>query len=159
MCGTNDDNRFVLTFDNRTITAVGHDPSHNCGPIHQCTVEPDTHILDVRINGVSVAPCDVAQPEGPLEIDFLVTDPDGHLARYDLRARFGLSGVQPLLGLGTITPLTPAAVGPTYGQAISAVPNQGAVAPHWYGGTYRLTVADAKDAFKTPCCYLIELRA
>jgi hypothetical protein len=159
VCGTNQDNEFFLTFDNRAVTAIGHNPAHNCGSIHVCTVEPDTHILDVRINGVSVGPCDVAEPVGPLEIDFQVTDPDGHLARYDLRAKFGLSDVQPLLGLGTITQLSADPVGPTYGQAISGAPNQGALAPHWYGGTYRLTIANAVDAFPIPCCYQLQLRA
>lgn len=158
ICGTNEDNRFVLTFDNRVVTAVGHNVTHNCGPIHICTSEPDTHILDVRINGVSVNPCDVAEADGALEIDFEVTDPDGHLARYDLRAKYGLSGVQPLLGLGTITSLSADPIGWTYGQAIAAAPGQGAVAPHWYGGRYRLRIENAADAFPTPCCYLLELR-
>jgi hypothetical protein len=34
-----------------------------------------------------------------------------------------------------------------------------ATAPHWYGGTYTLTIKDADSVFKDPCCYQLELRA
>lgn len=155
VCGTQDDNRFVLTFDNRTVTALGHDPAHHCGSVHICTVEPDTHILAVRVNGNPVAPCAVTEAEGTLEIDFEVTDPDGHLYRYDLRAKYGLNGVQPLLGLGTLTSLSGDPVGPTYAAALGG----GAVRPFWSGGRYRLRIENAADAFPIPCCYLLELRA
>ncbi len=57
ICGTKQDNGLVLFFDNRVITALGHPVSHNCGGVHVCTTEPDTHISQVRINGQPVAPC------------------------------------------------------------------------------------------------------
>lgn len=157
ICGTDEENRFVLTFDNRVITAVGHDPAHNCGGVHMCTVEPDTHILDVRIGGASVEPCGVVKAEGDLEIDFSVTDPEGHLAVYSLIATWGLNNSVNLMPLGTIFPLGPGVVpGPTYGQALAQAPGS---APYWYGGSYRLTIPNASAAFAEPCCYQLELRA
>jgi hypothetical protein len=156
ICGTDEDNRFVLTFDNRVVTPVGHDPTHNCGGVHTCTLEPDTHILDVRIDGSSVNPCDTVEAKGSLEIDFEVTDPDGHLAVYSLIATWGLNNSVNLLPLGTLTALTPGAFeGPTYGEALG----QGATAPGWDGGRYRLTIPSAASAFQEPCCYQLELRA
>ncbi|MBZ0302884.1 MAG: hypothetical protein K8J31_24275, partial [Anaerolineae bacterium] len=47
-----------------------------------------------------------------------------------------------------------AQVGPTYGEALG----QGATAPFWGGGRYRLTV-NVAEAFPEPCCYQLELRA
>lgn len=159
ICGTGEENRFVLTFDNRVIASAGHDPAHNCDGVHVCTLEPDTHILDVRINGVSVNPCDTVEATGSLEIDFQVTDPDGHLALYSLNATWGLNESKNLIPLGTITPLSPGAlVGPTYGEALGqAAPTN--PAPFWFGGTYRLTIPNAANAFEDPCCYQLELRA
>ena len=157
LCGSDDENRFVLTFDNRAVTAIGHPVSHNCGSVHTCTLEPDTHISAVRINGALVDPCDTAKATGPLEIDFEVTDPDAHLAAYSLIATWGLNSSTNLLALGgTLTALSPSTqVGPTYGEALG----QGATAPSWKGGTYRLTFADAATVFTEPCCYQLELRA
>ena len=156
LCGSDEENRFVLTFDNRAVTAIGHPASHNCGSVHTCTLEPDTHIPGVRINGALVDPCDTAKATGPLEIDFEVTDPDGHLAAYSLIATWGLNRSTDLLSLGTVTALSPSTqVGPTYGEALG----QGATAPTWKGGIYRLTIADAATAFTEPCCYQLELRA
>ncbi len=157
VCGSDEENRFVLTFDNRAITAIGHPASHNCGGVHTCTLEPDTHISAVRIDGNLVEPCDTARASGPLEIDFQVTDPDGHLAVYSLIATWGLNQSTNLLTLGTVTALSPATqVGPTYGEALAEV---GGVAPIWKGGSYRLTILDAATAFTEPCCYQLELRA
>jgi hypothetical protein len=156
ICGEDALNEFVLTFDNRVITPVGHPASHNCGGVHLCTLEPDTHISDVRINGASVDPCDTVKAEGDLEIDFLVTDPDGHLAYYSLIATWGLNNSVDLLPLGTVTSLAVGTYsGPTYGEALG----QGAVAPNWYGGTFTLKIPIAADVFKDPCCYQLELRA
>lgn len=159
LCGSGDDNELVLTLDNRVIDGPGHDPSHNCGPIHTCTLEPDTHFLGVRIDGQPVDPCDtVDAAAGLLEIDFKAHDPDGHLALYSLQATFGLNEVVNLLdpALGAVvTPLVPGtSVGPTYGQALG----QGALAPSWSGGDYTLTIP-AANAFPRPCCYQLELRA
>jgi hypothetical protein len=169
VCGTDQDNDLVLTFDNQIVDPLTHDLSHNCGlGVHACTPEPDTHIIEVRINGVKVDPCDtVDAKEGTLEIDFLAHDPDGHLAAYSLQATYGLSLAVNLLNRAgsVVTPIVPgtptgwAAVPPnnnngTYGVALA----QGAVAPHWHGGMYRLTVP-VSQAFPEPCCYQLELRA
>ncbi len=157
VCGTEKDNELVLTLDNRVIDALTHPASHNCGGVHICTVEPDTSIDAVRINGTLVQPCDTIDAnEGNLEIDFSVTDPDGHLAVYTLIATYGLNLSVDLLNqpgsvLAPIIVGTP--YGPTYGQALG----QGAVAPHWYGGSFRLTVP-VSQAFPEPCCYQLELR-
>ena len=156
VCGSDEENRFVLTFDNRVENPVGHPAAHNCGGVHRCTFEPDTHISAVRINGVAVDPCDTTKATGPLEIDFEVTDPDGHLAEYSLVATWGLNDSQDLLSLGTVTPLSAGTqAGPTYGEALG----QGATAPTWSGGQYRLSIPDSSKAFKEPCCYQLELRA
>src|SRR5262249_6008815 len=149
----------VLTFDNRVLDPLTHDPSHNCGVgVHICTQEPDTNISEVRINGVSVRPCDtINAKEGTLEIEFLAHDPDGHLAHYSLQATYGLNLAVNLLNRpgSVLTALSPSTqVGPTYGQALG----QGAVAPSWSGGTYRLTVP-VQEAFPEPCCYQLELCA
>jgi hypothetical protein len=156
LCGEDEENRFVLTFDNRVEIAAGHPSSHNCGGVHACTLEPDTHISDVRINGASIDPCATVQAEGDLEIDFQVTDPDGHLAYYSLIATWGLNESKDLLALGTVTALGGGTFeGPTYGEALG----QGASAPSWEGGSYTLHVPSAAAAFEEPCCYQLELRA
>lgn len=170
ICGTKDKNYFLLTFDNRVFDPATHDVSHNCGGVHVCTQEPDTHISAVRINGQAVGPCGtVNAAAGNLEVDFQVTDPSGYLAVYTLIATYGLNQSVNLLNRpgSSVTALAlgiqtgwDAAVGPpakntagTYGVALS----QGAVAPFWYGGHYRLTVP-AVEAFPEPCCYQLELR-
>jgi hypothetical protein len=63
----------VLTFDNQVLDPMTHDPSHNCGQdVHACTQEPDTHIIQVRVNGNPIGPCEtVDATTGTLEIDFL----------------------------------------------------------------------------------------
>ncbi len=169
LCGTETENSLMLTFDNRTISAATHDPAHNCGGVHICTAEPDTHISEVRINGVPVGPCGtVDAAAGNLEVDFEVTDPDGHLAVYSLIATYGLNQSVNLLNRAgsSVVALVPgtqsgwaalpaaAKVNGTYGIALL----QGAVAPYWYGGSYTLTVP-ASQAFPEPCCYQLELRA
>ena len=86
------DNNLILTFDNRVVTPVGHPAAHNCGPVHICTLEPDTHISAVGINGSLVGPCNtVTDTEGTVEIDFMVTDPGRHLAYYSLNATYRLT--------------------------------------------------------------------
>ncbi|MBZ0298445.1 MAG: carboxypeptidase-like regulatory domain-containing protein, partial [Anaerolineae bacterium] len=109
VCGTEIDNDLVLTFDNRVVTAIGHPASHNCGGVHTCTLEPDTHIEAVRINGVLVEPCEtIDASSGLVEIDFLASDPDRHLAVYSLIATYGLNLSVNLLNRpsSTITALT-----------------------------------------------------
>lgn len=163
VCGTQVDNDFVLTFDNRLDPDPAHPTSltHPCGPgtVHLCVTEPDTDFISVSINGRPVGPCDVVDrdPNATLEIDFLAHDPDGHLAVYSLVATYAENLVRDLLAqpgavLTALSPMTQ--VGPTYGQALG----QGAAAPTWNGGTYRLTVP-VGQAFPEPCCYQLELRA
>jgi hypothetical protein len=162
-------NNLAITFDNRAITAVGHDASHFCGGIHICTVEPDTHILEVRVNGTSVGPCDtVDTTTGTLEIDFLAVDTPtpgnpGHLGSYVLESRWGLNQSRNLLSQpgAAVTVLSGVASGwaalqtsGNYGTALS----QGAVAPNWTGGTFRLTMP-LEEAFPEPCCYQVYLEA
>lgn len=169
VCGSERENELVLTFDNRVFDSATHAVSHNCGQgVHLCTKEPDTHIVDVRVNGASVGACDtVDAKQGTLEIDFFVDDPDGHLATYSLHAEYGLSLSVNLLnrpsatvialGGGTQTgwdSVPPKNNAGTYGVALS----QGATAPYWHGGRYRLKV-DLAEAFPEPCCYQLVLRA
>ncbi|MCA9738393.1 MAG: carboxypeptidase regulatory-like domain-containing protein [Gemmatimonadetes bacterium] len=167
LCGTQQDNELVLTFDNRVVDSATHDPTHLCGSVHTCTTEPDTHFVAVRINGQSVGPCETV-PSGPgtLEIDFMALDPDEHLGGYSLIATYGLNQSRNLLNQpgSTVTTLVPglpsgwqaapASSEGTYGVALA----QGAVAPHWRGGSFRLTVP-LTEAFPEPCCYQLELRA
>ena len=146
---------FRIQVDNRVVTPFGHPMAHNCGAgVHTCTTEPDTHILEVRINGVPVGPCDTVNArEGTLEIDFLVTDPDQHLGWYSLTSHYGNSSVVDLVAAGSLSG-GGGIVGPTYAQALT----QGAVRPFWAGGTYTLKV-DVATAFPIPCCYLLRLEA
>jgi hypothetical protein len=166
ICGSDEENEFVLTFDNRVSPDLAHPTSHPCGPgyVHACTTEPDTHILAVRINGELVEPCDTVEAtSGTLEIDFLASDPAGHLASYVLRSKWGLSNVRNLLSRPgvSVTALGPSPTGwfagqstGNYGTALS----QGAGAPSWQGGQYRLSMP-VSEAFPEPCCYLLELVA
>lgn len=163
LCDFEQDAGFVLTFDNRPpITAVGHPASHNCGPIHVCTFEPDCHIKQVRVGGVVVGECGtVAGANGDLEIDFVVSDPNAHLSHYDIEAEWGVNHGHSLIHAvagANLAPTNPAdaiQVGPTYGDAVS--PAQGALPPHWSGGNITLTVP-AHLAFPVPCCYQLVLR-
>ncbi len=169
VCGTEKENKLILTFDNQVQDPMTHDPSHNCGGgIHVCTQEPDTAIIQVRVNGTPVGACKtVDSSAGTLEIDFQAHDTDGHLAVYSLIATYGVNQAVNLLNRpgSTVTALVagiqtgwkaaaPANVDGTYGVALS----QGAVAPLWSGGTFRLT-APLNEAFPIPCCYQLELRA
>jgi hypothetical protein len=162
ICGSQTDNGVVLTFDNRVAPpdpAHPTGPGHDCGSgtVHTCTTEPDTDIISVKVNGNPVGPCDVVDTTtGTLEVEFLAHDPDDHLALYSLTAHYGDSLVQNLLRQpgSVITPLSAAHAGPTYGEALG----QGATAPHWQTGTFRLEVP-LSEAFPEPCCYLLRLRA
>jgi len=147
---------FVLVIDNRTVTALGHDPAHNCGGgVHLCTTEPDTHILEVRVDGQVVGPCDtISASDGTVEIDVLAHDPDGHLAEFALSSHFGVSGSVDLVAAGVVTSLDPGPAASTYAGALAA----GAVRPVWAGGRFRITVS-ASVAFPVPCCYLLRLVA
>lgn len=165
LCDTEITNHLAIRVDNRaSVASTGAQP---CGPgtVHTCTVEPDSAILGVYINGVKVDPCGVL-PVGPtdqLDIDFVAHDAEGHLHGYTLDARWGAGFVHSLLTLpgASVTPhLAPgfpppaAQVGPDYASALGA----GATRPTWAGGTMRLTVPRAKDAFPDVCAYLLDLR-
>ena len=172
ICGIEQDNDLVLTFDNQVTTVPGlHDVTHNCGAgIHFCTVEPDTHILAVRINGVPVGPCDtVDASSGVVEIDFMARDTAAvagqprHLGSYTLQSRWGLSQSRNLLSQpsasvsvlsGGPSGWAPGQSGGNYGTALT----QGASAPDWAGGTFRLTM-QVQEAFPDPCCYQLYLEA
>ena len=147
----------VLVVDNRVISALGHDPSHNCGAgIHLCTVEPDTHIRVVSVNGDVVGPCDTIGRErgSTTEIEFEVTDPDGHLSSFSLTSHYGNSGVVDLLAAGTLTCISGGPNASDYSSALAG----GATRPIWTGGVFRLSIA-TEDAFPVPCCYLLRLEA
>ena len=154
-CGNNPDNNlFVLRFDNRTPFVPIP------GTVHLPTSEPDCGITNVKIGGTSVGACKTQQllQGQPLEVDFFVTDPDGHLSYYELTAEHGLGASKNLLstaevGTLTLTGAGSAKAGPTYADAIT----QGAVRPSWPGGSITLVVNDASRVFTETCCYLIRL--
>lgn len=162
VCGTELDNDWVLTFDNRLNPDPSHptSPAHPCGSgtVHLCVTEPDTDIIAVRVNGVAVEPCSTVDPRdgGTLEVDFLAHDPDGHLAVYSMLATYAENLAVNLLDRpsSTLSVLAADYVGPTYGEALG----QGAPQPTWRGGRFRLAV-DLAEAFPEPCCYQLELRA
>jgi hypothetical protein len=159
VCGTELDNGWVLTFNNR----INPDPAARvpCGgavPVHLCVTEPDTAILSVKVNGVDVSDCDtVDAATGTLQVDFVAQDLTGNLAYFTLDAIDGT--VIPSADLlhqpsSVLTLLSGDSPGPTYGEALGS----GATAPVWKGGTMRLTV-NAAEAFGGPCCYQIKLTA
>jgi hypothetical protein len=170
VCDTETKNHVVVTLDNRLNPDPTHPtaPDHPCGggTVHFCVTEPDTDIIKVTINGVSVKACDLvdAKAGGTLDIDFMAHDPDGHLELYTLIATYGENLAVDLLGAPglTITPgpvvglIGPAAqMGPDYARART----QGAAAPIWAGGTFHLHIPDIKKVFTKTCCYQLELRA
>jgi hypothetical protein len=184
ICDTKDpkpDNFLVLTLDNRLDPDPSHPTAnHPCGTgtVHECTREPDTHFIAVKLvqggmPDIDLAACSIKsmRPNDMLQIDFYAHDPDGHMAYYELFATYGDSLSTGVLGIGgpgyslvagapytaTPTPLvipSAAQVGPDYGLALG----QGAVRPYWYAGVLRLTVSAAL-VFKEPCCYQLVLRA
>ena len=149
------------TFDNQVVTVPGlHDATHNCGAgIHFCTVEPDTHIMAVRINGVPVGPCDtVDASSGVVEIadHFMARDTAAagqprHLGSYTLQSRWGLSQSRDLLSQpsASVSVLSGGPSGWAAGQSAGnygTALTQGASAPDWAGGTFRLTM-NVQEAF------------
>ena len=165
LCNTENENGIVLAIDNRLVgSGSGHPTTstHPCGDgtVHVCTTEPDTDIIAVTVNGTLVKPCDVINvtENGKLVIDFMAHDPDGHLDHFTLVATYGENQFKNLLMLpsASLAPLSAAQVGPRYADALT--PAQGATAPTWSGGTYRLTV-DLFEVFPVTCAYQLELRA
>ncbi|MEM9556751.1 MAG: carboxypeptidase-like regulatory domain-containing protein [Acidobacteriota bacterium] len=167
LCGTQQANEVVIRIDNRYVGgASGHPnvPDHPCGEgtVHVCTLEPDTDVIQVRVAGQIVKPCDILDLDGPMEIDFLAHDPDGHLAWYSLHATYDENKTINLLSLisgpeASLTSLdTPARpLGPHYHDALT----QGATAPTWTGGRYRLTLPTPRNVFPKTCGYQLELKA
>ncbi len=146
---------FALTLDNRVITAIGHDPGHNCGGVHVCTVEPDTAIVAVRIDGQPVEPCDmVARGDGTVEIEILAHDPDGHLGSFTLTSHWGVSNSRDLTALGTVSCTSGGPDATSYSQALAG----GATRPTWTGGTFVVKLP-VTVAFPDRCCYLLRLEA
>jgi len=182
ICDTNIDNFVVLRIDNRVEGAGPTDLHGNpcgTGTVHTCTNEPDTAIVSVKIvhkdgTETNVSPCgnERVTSTDDLQIDFVVHDPDGHLAMYSLQATYDVNLANNLLALPSATlspsPLAvagvPAAtqVGPSYADARSANPPPfgGATAPTWNGGVIRLRVkaTGVGGAFPYTCCYQLELR-
>lgn len=160
-CGGSPDNNLLMLFlDNRT-------PAHPTpvpGTVHVNTTEPDCGfgINAVRLGGAAVPPCGSHQlqpsiPPTPLEVDFFVTDPDGHLDHYELVVLYDLGSIKNLLSTADVGPFTLSAlsggpVGPDYGTAVTP-----ATRPLWSGGTFRLHIADATQVFPKTCCYLLQL--
>jgi hypothetical protein len=177
LCGSTQDNKLVLTIDNRLVgPGSGHPnlPGHHCGGVHVCTTEPDTDFIAVRINGVDQGPCAIVDISagGTLEIDFLAHDPDGHLSYYTLDAYWGENSTHSLLSVPTASLARVASpppgyasadqVGASYGRArlgIGVENQPPAAAPIWHGGTIRLTITDLSAAFPDPCAYLLDLWA
>lgn len=174
LCGTQDDNGVVVALDNRTTTGGptnANGQACGAGTVHVCTTEPDTDIISIKIlhpdnSFTEVAPCGnvPVTPNDKVLIDFAAYDPDGHLARISLDAHWGEDQVHSLLPFGTLAPLGPSPVpwSPPAVQAeatYAAAQGAGAVPPIWHGGTMRLTVGVATDAFPISCCYLLRLVA
>jgi hypothetical protein len=115
-----------------------------------------------------------------LQVDFLVTDPAGHLGYYTLGVTFDENLVKWLVrtdcpasecpggkdllssvpGATLISLTAGVPTGPQYGDADAgrSALSQGATSPKWYGGSYRLTIP-AWEVFPYTCCYQLELWA
>lgn len=166
------ENYVLLRTDNQVDTGTHRHPC-GAGTVHNCTNEPDTQIVSVKIRHLdgtltAVNACNSAtiNDTDTLVLDFVVHDPEGHLSHYTLSSLYGDSQVVPLLDTTlagwTLSPSpvslswapSAAQVGPDYGQALV----DHATAPFWYGGVIRLEVK-ATEAFPETCCYQIELWA
>jgi hypothetical protein len=170
LCDTTDENGVVVTLDNQVVTGPPTNlDGYPCGPgsVHQCTIEPDTAFVAVRINGVKAGACANvdASKGGTLEIDFVAYDPDSHLAYYTLQALYGDSQVVDLLSApGATLSAGPAtgpvpSCGPLWGPNYGTALGQGAVSPKWQGGVITLTIPNLRDAFPETCCYTLQLFA
>jgi hypothetical protein len=174
VCETTTQAQITVTLDNQALfSGPDPDPNNPCGgPIHFCTDEPQTDIVDARIvrpDGTkeTVGPCGgVKIAAGDLfEVDFIAYDAQGHLASYSLRLTYGANQLGDILATSgvTLNPLVggafgaPAAsqVGPGYAAARNM---QGATAPVWTGGAITLSVP-ATAVFPESCCYQLRLDA
>jgi len=157
VCDTDEDNYFVLAFDNR----VYPDPTVlNCGgpTVRLCTKEPAALLDNITIDGNPIPACGVTEINGNLVVDFEASDADGHLDYYTLTIHWGAGLEADLLSLAgaSLVRVTGDGEGPTYAAALGQ--GWGAAVPTWHGGKMRLTVP-ASEAFPEPCCYLIRLEA
>ena len=134
-------------------------------------VEPDASIdgLTFTVNGVQQAlpPCGILQvPFGAaigLAIQFTAADAQGFLDAYGFTLQSGsalpvgiaMAATGPVPpGTGLLASLTAGAeIGPDYAHAVT----QGAARPHWSGGSYTLTIADASSLFYRSCAYELAL--
>jgi hypothetical protein len=130
--------------------------------VHINTTEPDCGITSVKLGATTMPPCGSNQlaPDTPLEIDFFVSDPDGHLDHYELVLKYDLGSVKNLLStadVGTFTLTGGAGVqtGPDYADALGQAGSPGR--PTWTGGSMHLHIDHAALAFPKTCCYLVEL--
>lgn len=190
VCDSENPNGIVVTIDNHVVSPGPTDANgHSCiATDHQCTIQPDTAILAVKIlhhDGTStdVGACgqQAITDTDMLQIDFAAYDPNQYLAYYTLELHYGDSIVCSLLDSSlpgwslTSSPIPPlwapaaAQVGPYYGYSVVSLSalNQGAVSPYWGGGAIRLVVKAKGDpnglcqggAFPYTCCYLLQLVA
>ena len=161
ICGLEQDNDLVLTFDNQVATVPGlHDATHDRRRRHPLLhrAEPDTHILAVRINGVPVGPCDtVDASSGVVEIadHFMARDTAAvagqprHLGSYTLQSRWGLSQSRDLLSQpsASVSVLSGGPSGWAGGSVRPATTaprsRRGRARPTGPGGTFRLTMQRA----------------
>ena len=188
ICGdSSTPNYIVLTVDNRFVGS-GPTNSHGvaCTSVHACTTEPDTMIIAIKILDISgalkttVEPCGIYNVSWPdqVQIDFVVSDPQGYLAQYHLKTHYGVNLVRDLLLLShTLSPgpawpgpgpVSPALqVGPDYAAAFSIAQGGPGIRPSWSGGVIRI-VLPATDqpgnltplgAFPISCCYELRLEA
>jgi hypothetical protein len=132
------------------------------GTVHINTTEPDCGITSVSLGGSALPPCESKQlqPGTPLDIDFFVTDPDGHLDHYELVVKYDLGSIKNLLNPAEVGPLTLSGVpgvqpGPDYLNALAQPGSPGR--PIWNVGSMHLHIADASRVFPKTCCYLVQL--
>ena len=132
------------------------------GSVHINTTEPNCGITKLSVGGAEVLPCDSKklEPRTPLDIDFFVTDPDGHLDRYELVVKYDLGSQKDLLsvldvGAFTLTGDAGVQKGPDYSTAVGQPGSPGR--PTWTGGNMHLHIAEASLVFPKTCCYLVEL--
>ena len=158
-CGKqpNKNNVIVLRLDNRIV-----------GPPTPGSVHVEHHRARLRHHvgqarrqhGARRATRRSSTPDTPLEIDFFVTDPDGHLDHYELNVKYDLGSIKNLLN--------PAETGPfsadrrhggrlTGTELLERGSAQTSVRPTWTGGSMRLHINHASKVFPKTCCYLVEL--
>ena len=155
----NINNQVVVRLDNR-IASFPPDT------VHVNTTEPDCGITAVQLGEATILPCGAQALKAgtPLDIDFFVSDPDGHLDSYSLTLKYGLNSEKNLLSAADVGSFSYIAglgvsVGPDYSNAVTPLlnPPESATRPFWSGGNIRLHIDDASKVFPITCCYLIEL--